>query len=396
MLISTASSHLTTLACLGERPPLFREALHVGRPNLPDRHQLHQRLDDMLDRRWLANFGSYAQAFEAAIATTCGCAHAVSTCNGTMGLMLLAKALNLQGEVIVPAFTFAATAHALAWLGLDVVLVDVDRHRHHLDPRAVAAAITPRTSAILGVHLWGRPCPHAALQALAQTHRLPLIYDAAHAFGSAGIGHMGTAAVLSFHATKLIGAGEGGAVICNDPDLAHAIRCLSNFGFDGNRDAPVGLGINGKLDEFSAAFGLGMTEVMPALQRRIHQQHCWYRHRLHRIPGLHVCRGGPGWNHHYLVMEVDPEEFGLNRDYLQQALHAEGILAKRYFSPGLHRVEPYRSKQYACPTSDLLSTRLLQLPLGGSIDDQIIHQISEVFMVAHKRASELRSWRRSA
>ena len=251
-------------------PRHLKNALHVGCPNIGNRQDLRRRIDDILDRRWLTNGGPYVNEFEQRVAEFIGVKHCIATCNATVALEILIRALGLTGEVIVPSFTFVATVHALQWQGITPVFCDIDPRTHNIDPRKVEELITSRTSGILGVHLWGRPCPIAKLQALANRHGLALLFDAAHAFACKHRGRMiggfGRAEVLSFHATKFINAGEGGAVVTNDDDLAAQIRLMKNFGFSGF-DKVTSIGTNGKMSELSAAMGLTNLESLKKFTR---------------------------------------------------------------------------------------------------------------------------------
>ena len=201
-------------------PASFHSPMHVGRPNIGDRAALHARLDAMLDRRWLTNNGPLVEEFEARIARAIGVRHCVAMCNATVALEIASASARHAGEVIVPSFTFVATAHALQWQGIQPVFCDIDPRTHNIDAESAESLITARTTGIIGVHTWGRPCDVSALTALASRHGLRLLFDAAHAFGcSAGdrmIGTMGDAEVLSFHATKFLNAFEGGALVTND------------------------------------------------------------------------------------------------------------------------------------------------------------------------------------
>ena len=217
--------------------PAFAEPLHVGRPNIVDRDAFLARVAQVLDNQWLTNNGPLVQEFEARIAAHLGVKHCVAMCNGTIALEIAIRALGLTGEVIVPSWTFVATAHALYWQGITPVFADIDPDTHNLDPDAVRRMITPRTSGIIGVHLWGRAAPVEALQAIADEHGLKLMFDAAHAFGSThrgqSIGRFGACEVFSFHATKSFNTMEGGAVTTNDDALAETLRLMRNFGFKG-------------------------------------------------------------------------------------------------------------------------------------------------------------------
>jgi dTDP-4-amino-4,6-dideoxygalactose transaminase len=226
----------------------FDEIRHVGGPNVGDRSRLMDRINDLLDRRWLTNNGPYVEEFERRIAQTVGVKHCVAMCNATVALEITVRALALTGEVIVPSMTFIATAHALFWQHLTPVFCDIETDSFTLDPDRIEELVTPSTSAILGVHLWGRPCRIDKLVELAQKYDLELIFDAAHAFGCSWNGRMiggfGVAEVFSFHATKFLNTFEGGAVVTNDDDLAAKLRVMKNFGFAGY-DNVILLGTNG-------------------------------------------------------------------------------------------------------------------------------------------------------
>ena len=258
-------NRLEDLAVYGA-PPAFNEKLHVGRPNIGDRAKLLERVNNILDNRWLTNNGPYVQEFEQRIADMIGVRHCVAMCNATVALEITIRALELSGEVIVPSFTFVATAHALQWQEMTPVFSDIDPKSHNLDPARVEQMITPRTSAIIGVHLWGRPCNVEALAEIAARRGLKLLFDAAHAFGCSYKGRMiggfGDAEVFSFHATKIINSFEGGAVVTNNDVLANKIRLMRNFGFAGY-DNVTRLGLNGKMTEVCAAMGLTSLEAMP-------------------------------------------------------------------------------------------------------------------------------------
>src|SRR5262249_24088421 len=239
------------LAILGGMPA-FRKPLHVGRPNVGDRDNLIALLHDMLDRRWLTNNGPFVMEFERRIAAMMSVRHCVAMCNATVALEIAARAAGFTGEVIVPSFTFVATAHALQWQGITPVFCDIDPETHNIDPDRIEALITPRTSGIIGVHGWGHACKVERIERIARRYGLGVIYDAAHAFGCTHrgmpIGSAGRAEIFSFHATKLLNAFEGGAVVTNDDELAGKIRLMKNFGFD-DVDQVVYIGTNGKMSE---------------------------------------------------------------------------------------------------------------------------------------------------
>ncbi len=384
------------LAILGG-PPSFVEPLHVGRPSVRNRKAFLRRVEAMLDTRWLTNNGPYVVDLEERIAARVGVNHCVIVSSGTTALSLLARAAKLKGEVIVPSFTFVATAHALDWLGLVPVFCDIDADTWTLDASACEAAIGPSTSAIIGVHTFGSPCDVTALRAMADRHNLPLFFDAAHAFGCSHdgrqIGSFGSAEVFSFHATKVFHTFEGGAVTTNDEALAAELRLLRNFGFRGFDDVG-GPGINGKMPEISAAMGLANLEVFDLTvdaNRATFQQ---YRECLSGIPGLllreHATEDRRNW--HYIVVEIaDEGAFGLNRDALARVLAAENVQARRYFFPGVHAMEPYRSRDPEAgerlPQTVRASARSLVLPAGPEISRDHVERVCAVIRAAGAQAS---------
>ena len=212
-------------------------AIHVGRPNIGDVDSLLARLRGVCERRWLSNDGPLVREFEHRVAELAGVSHCVAMCNATIALEIAIRAANVTGEVIIPAYTFVATAHALQWQEITPVFCDIDPGTHTIDPASVERLITPRTSAIIGVHVWGQPCEVDALSEIATRCGLKLMFDAAHAFGCSRnglpIGGFGLAEVFSFHATKFINCAEGGAVVTNDDSLAAKMRLMRNFGFSG-------------------------------------------------------------------------------------------------------------------------------------------------------------------
>lgn len=379
-------------------PPLFNETLHVGRPNIGDREHLFARIGDMLDRHWLTNRGPFVLELEAKLAEFLGVRHVIAMCNGTVALEITARALGLSGEVIIPAFTFVATAHALQWQEITPVFCDVDPRTHLLDPYRVEAMITPRTTGIVGVHVWGQPCNVDALAEIAHRRGLRLMYDAAHAFGCSHgdrmIGNFGDAEVFSFHGTKFFNTFEGGAVATNDDDLAQRIRLMQNFGFTG-LDTVVYIGTNGKMSEVSAAMGLTGLESLDVFIAANRDNHARYAAALADIPGLRLLRydDQARQNYQYVVIEVDANAAGISRDALVQVLHAENVRARRYFYPGVHRMEPYRSyfphAGLLLPETEKLVERVMCLPTGTAVGRLEIEQICAVLRLAVTHSADI-------
>ena len=367
--------------------PLFLEPLHVGRPNIGDRNRLLERLDDILDRRWLTNGGPYVDEFESRIERLLGVKHCIAMCNATVALEITARALELNGEVIVPSYTFVASAHALQWQEITPVFCDINPLTHNIDPAKVENLITPHTTGILGVHVWGRACDIDALSTIAKKHHLKLMFDAAHAFHCTYkeqmIGSFGNAEVFSFHATKFFNTFEGGAVTTNDDELAKKIRGMRNFGFSG-MDKVSDVGTNGKMSEISAAMGLTSLESIDNFIEANYKNYLLYSKRLANIPGIKLIQFSPKEknNYQYIVLEIDRDSFGVDRDLLIKFLHAENILARRYFYPGCHQMEPYRSyfpnAGLVLPETEKLTQKVLQLPTGTAVGEEEIIQICEI------------------
>lgn len=377
---------LNDLALFGGDPS-FSEPLHVGRPNIGSRDRLLERLDDILDRRWLTNGGPYVQELENRIGNVLGVRHCMAMCNATVALEITARALGLEGEVIIPSYTFVATAHALQWQEITPVFCDIDPLTHNIDPARVENLITPRTTGILGVHVWGRACDVDNLTVIAKKHHLKLMFDAAHAFHCTHRGQMiggfGNAEVFSFHATKFFNSFEGGAVTTNDDQLAEKIRRMRNFGFTG-MDEVSNVGTNGKMSEISAAMGLTSLESLDIFMETNYKNHLAYSKGLADIPGARLVQFDPNEknNHQYVVIEIDQNEFGLHRDLLVKILHAENILARRYFYPGCHQMEPYRSyfpnAGLVLPETEKLTQKALQLPTGTTVGESEIDRVCRI------------------
>ena len=367
--------------------PSFAEALHVGRPNIGNPARMVERLQEILGRRWLSNRGPVVIEFEEKLAELTQAKHCIALCNGTIALEIAIRALGMTGEVIVPSWTFVATAHALQWQEVTPVFCDVDPQTHNLDPKRVAALITPRTSGIIGVHLWGRGCAVGQLEALARERDLRILFDAAHAFactqGGRAIGSFGDAEVFSFHATKFLNTFEGGAIATNDDDLAGRIRLMTNFGFAGY-DRVKYIGTNGKMTEIAAAMGLTSLESMHEFVAANLANWKRYQLNLAGLKGVKLLSYDERerCNFQYIVLEVDPEVTGVHRDWLIEILHAENVIARRYFYPGVHRMEPYRSyfphAGMLLPVTEALAQRVLVLPTGTAMGEAEVDKLCAI------------------
>lgn len=373
-------------------PPLFADPLHVGRPNIGSRDRFDALVDAMFESRWLSNDGPLVRQFEREVCEYLKVEHCVAMCNGTIALEIATRALDYRGEVIVPSYTFIATAHALQWQEITPVFADIDPVTQVLDPAAVRKMLTPRTTGILGVHLWGRPSPVEELQQIADENGLRVMYDASHGFGcthhGTPLGNFGECEVFSFHATKFFNTFEGGAVVTNNSELAEKMRLMRNFGFAGY-DNVIYPGTNGKMTEISAAMGLtnlrSLDEFVACNLRNYHH----YQAALAGVTGISLLEfdESEANNFQYVVLAIGPS-FGMSRDALVDILHAENILARKYFWPGCHNMEPYRS--YYPNAGMLLSNtikvaeQVLVLPTGSAIGTDEIAEIASVIRCAGK------------
>jgi dTDP-4-amino-4,6-dideoxyglucose len=386
---------LAELAVLGG-PPAFAEPLHVGRPNIGDREAILAGIGEALDERWLSNNGRKLEAFERRLSERLGGLHCIATCNATLGLQIAMRALGVEGEVVLPALTFVATAHAVAWEGLTPVFADVDPETLCLSATEAKARIGPETGALLGVHLWGRSADVEGLSALARERGLPLLFDAAHTLGGERDGRplaaFGDAAVLSFHATKIANSFEGGAIVTADRELAERAATMRNFGFV-DEDEIVGLGTNAKLSEAGAAMGLASLDALDGFLAASRRNYTAYAETLAGIPGVTLLPFDPpeSSNCHYVVVDVDPGAAGLDRDQLRAVLVAENVLARRYFYPGCHRVPPYdRSPQPSLPVTERVLDRCLSLPTGTAVTPEDAAAIGELTRLALSQPDAVR------
>lgn len=367
--------------------PISDEMLHVGAPNVGNRDLFNRLVDQIFQRRWFTNDGCVVKELESRLREYLGVKHCVVVCNATVGLQLAFHALNLTGEVILPSFTFVATPHAAQWEGLTPVFADVKANDHTICPESIESLITEKTSAIVGVHLWGNACDTDAIERLADTHRLAVVYDAAHAFACVNrkrmIGNFGDCEVFSFHATKFFNTFEGGAIATNNDELAERLVLMKNFGFAG-MDNVIHLGTNAKMPEICAAMGLSMFPCLEEIRDRNRYNHKLYRAHLEGVAGLRLLSFDhlEQTNWQYVVVEVDGTRFGTDRDEIVRRLHAAGVRARRYFYPGCHRMEPYRSmprnQNLALPNTEQLCQRVLCLPSGTAIDEADIERVCQV------------------
>jgi dTDP-4-amino-4,6-dideoxygalactose transaminase len=376
--------------------PAFSAPVYVGAPTDAGVEEFVARAREIFDRRLFTNDGPYVHEFERAICERFGVANCVAVSNGTAAIELTLRATEAQGEVILPSFTFIATAHAVLWQGLTPVFCDVDPKTHNISAAQVEPLIAERTTAILGVHLWGRPAYSDELEQLAKHYGLRLLFDASHAFGCtharAPVGGRGDAETLSFHATKIVNTFEGGAVVTNDDHLAHRLRLLRNFGFVDYDDVRT-LGTNAKLNEISAAMGLTSLDWLDHAIDHNRRNYETYRAELAGTPCVSLVEYDEceAHNYQYVVVELDPAESAMSRDDLLSILHAENVIARRYFYPGCHRMEPYRSlrPQLQLPVTEALADRVVVLPTGLGLDEAGIRLVCALIKLALEGAEAL-------
>lgn len=356
----------------------------VTSPLLPSLDELNVYLKDIWQRKWLTNNGHYHRELEKALCEYLGVPFISLFTNGTLPLITALQAMRITGEVITTPFSFVATTHALWWNGIKPVFVDIDPETCNLDPDKIEAAITPHTTAIMPVHVYGRPCDTACIQEIADKYGLKVIYDAAHAFGvkvgGESILNAGDMSTLSFHATKVYNTIEGGALVMHDEQTKKRIDYLKNFGFAGETTV-VAPGINSKMDEVRAAYGLiNLKQVDRAIEARRHVAES-YRKALQDVPGIRVMEDLPGVRHNYAYFPifVDAEQYGMTRDELYFKMKEHNVLGRRYFYPLISTFGTYRGLDSARPENLPVATRIAEqvicLPMYYGLTDEDVERI---------------------
>ena len=337
----------------------------VTSPLLPSLDELNVYLKDIWQRKWITNNGHYHRELEKALCEYLGVPFISLFTNGTLPLITALQAMRITGEVITTPFSFVATTHALWWNGIKPVFGDIDPETCNLDPDKIEAAITPHTTAIMPVHVYGRPCDTACIQEIADKYGLKVIYDAAHAFGvkvgGESILNAGDMSTLSFHATKVYNTIEGGALVMHDEQTKKRIDYLKNFGFAGETTV-VAPGINSKMDEVRAAYGLiNLKQVDRAIEARRHVAES-YRKALQDVPGIRVMEDLPGVRHNYAYFPifVDAEQYGMTRDELYFKMKEHNVFGRRYFYPLISTFSTYRGLDSARPENLPVATRIAE------------------------------------
>ena len=368
---------------------MSKGSIKVTSPLLPDLNKFTELLKDIWDRKWITNNGQYHQQLEQALAKYLKVPFVSLFTNGTLPIITALQALEIKGEVITTPYSFVATTHALWWNGIKPVFVDIDPTNGNIDPAKIEAAITPKTTAIMPVHVYGNPCDTKAIQDIADKYNLKVIYDAAHAFGvekdGESILEAGDISTMSFHATKVFTTIEGGAMIMHDADTKEHIDHLKNFGFAGETDV-VAPGINSKIDEVRAAFGLlNLLKVDAAIETR-HRVAIRYREALRDVEGITFWEDQPGVRHNYgyFPVFVDAKKYGMTRDELYFRMQESGIYGRRYFYPLISTFSPYRNLESASPhnlpVATCLADEVICLPMHHELSESDVDKIIDIII----------------
>lgn len=363
------------------------DKIFVTSPSLPPLTEFNKYLKDIWQNKKLTNNGKYHQEFEQKLCDYLGVKYCSLTTNGTLGLILSLQALRITGEVITTPFSFIATTHALHWNGITPVFCDISPETLNINPENIEALITPQTTAILPVHVYGNPADVDKIQKIADTYGLKVIYDAAHAFGvkvnGDSILNFGDLSVLSFHATKVFNTFEGGAIITNNEKMKHRIDFLKNFGF-ADEVTIVGPGINGKMNEFQAALGLLQLKSVDENINKCKTLAEYYRQKLAHIPGIKILDDFTNTQHNYSYFPIliDKAGYGKDRDAVYELLKQNNIYARRYFYPLISQTPTYRGLPSAAgsnlPVAEIVANRILCLPIYPDLSFSDIDRVTNL------------------
>jgi len=358
--------------------------IKVTQPLLPPLEEFNEYLKDIWERKWLTNNGFYHQELEKALCEFLGVKYISLFSNGTLALITALQQLKIAGEVITTPYSFVATTHSLWWNNIKPVFVDIEPHYLNLDPKKIEAAITPQTTAIMPVHVYGNPCDLDAIQKIADTYGLKIIYDAAHAFNTKinneSILNFGDLSVLSFHATKVFNTIEGGAIVCHDLKTKQRIDKLKNFGYE-DEVTVVAPGINAKMNEVQAAFGLLQLKYIneSILKRKAISE--LYTSLLEGLPGIRVIIPNKHTqvSYPYLPILINTEKYGLTRENVYEFLKGKNILARRYFYPLISEFPTYCGLPSAnkdnLPEATRFSKEILCLPIYPDLNLDVVREI---------------------
>lgn len=361
----------------------------VTSPLLPNLSEFNEMLKEIWESKWITNNGSFHKQLEAELAKYLKVPYVSLFTNGTLPLITALQALRITGEVITTPYSFVATTHSLWWNGIKPVFVDIDPSTGNIDPDKIEAAITPKTTAIMPVHVYGKPCDTEHIQAIADKYGLKVIYDAAHAFGvevnGESILNAGDMSTLSFHATKVYNTIEGGALIMHDEKTKKRIDYLKNFGFAGETEV-VAPGINSKMDEIRAAYGLLNLKQVDACIEARHQVAIQYREALRPVEGITFMDDMPGVKHNYSYFPifVDAEKYGITRDELYFKMKEQNVLGRRYFYPLISEFSTYRglpsSNPENLPNAHKMANSVICLPMHHELGNEDINKIINIIL----------------
>lgn len=364
-----------------------KKTITVTSPLLPPLEEFMPYLQDIWDRKWLTNNGHYHQELEKALCEYLKVPYISLFTNGTLPLMCALQALRITGEVITTPYSFVATTHSLWWNGIKPVFVDIDPKTGNIAPDKIEAAITPRTTAIMPVHVYGKPCDTERIQEIADKYGLKIIYDAAHAFGvevnGESILNAGDMSTLSFHATKVYNTIEGGALVMHDEATKKRVDFLKNFGFAGETTV-VAPGINGKMDEVRSAYGLLSLKHVDASIEARHQVAIRYREALRDVPGITFFDDMPGVKHNYSYFPifVDAEKYGMTRDELYFKMKESQVLGRRYFYPLISEFSTYRGLDSAhpdnLPKAHRMADTVICLPMYHELGEEELERVIQL------------------
>ena len=368
---------------------MMNDSITVASPLLPSLEEFVSYLEKIWDRKWITNNGQFHQELEKALCDYLDIEYLSLFTNGTLPLITALQAMHITGEVITTPYSFVATTHALWWNGIKPVFVDIDPSNCGLDPDKIEAAITPRTTAIMPVHCYGKPCDTERIQSIADKYGLKVIYDAAHCFGvevnGESILKRGDMSTLSFHATKVFNTAEGGALIVKDAETKKRVDYLKNFGFAGETEV-VAPGINSKMDEIRAAFGLlNLKQVDEAIEKR-HQVAMRYREALRNVKGIRFFDDMPGVKHNYSYFPVfvNAEEYGMTRDELYFKMREQGVWGRRYFYPLISTFSTYKGLPSATrenlPVATRIANEVICLPMHHGLSEVDINRVLELIV----------------
>lgn len=360
------------------------ELITVTSPLLPNLDDFNEMLKQIWASKWITNNGSFHKQLEKELAVYLKVPYISLFTNGTLPLITALQALRITGEVITTPYSFAATTHALWWNGIKPVFVDIDPTTGNINPDKIEAAITPKTTAIMPVHVYGKPCDTKRIQEIADQYGLKVIYDAAHAFGvevnGESILNAGDLSTLSFHATKVYNTVEGGAMVMHDEKMKKRIDYLKNFGF-ANETTVVGPGINSKMDEVRSAYGLlNLKQVDAAIEAR-HQVAIKYREVLRNVEGVTFFDDIPGVRHNYSYFPIfiDAKKYGMTRDELYFKMKEQNVLGRRYFYPLVSEFSTYRGLESAkpenLPEAHKMADSVICLPMHHALSNDDIQRI---------------------